>query len=902
MIDNSGSCKNWHSLFFENLPDGILYIEDQIIRDCNKVILSLLNISEKKHIIGLHPSELSPPFQPDGQSSREKANLMMAEASRLGSQRFEWVHRHNGGDIHIEVLLFSVPTDERKAMFAVWSDITKRKTDEISLIQSEKKYRALFENATWGIFQSSVEGNLLFINRSMAELFGYDSPEEMTSKIKRLGTQLYVKPSDRRKFVRVMSKKNRVEHFEAEFRKKDGTKVWISINAYAVTKEDGSTAYYEGNIHDVTNRRLAEEKLRISKQFLSDAVNFLPDATFAVNRNKKIIVWNRAMEVMTGVPARKMLGKDSEACTVLFYGKQKRKKHYIMDLLWEPDADVGSSYLRVKQEDEAICAEAFCPALYGGNGAYVVAKMSPICATDGRMVAAIESIRDVTEQKQTEKALHQSLDRFRLLCENVPLGIIQIDYDGAISYINQQFEMMFGYGLCDLQDIRALQEITKDVDNGTYNHYEGMNNQYRGLFGIYCKDGKERIVQTTSSHIGENVEIRTYQDVTIQYKIEAQLRQSQKMEAVGTLAGGIAHDFNNILGAIIGYTEMAVKGLSGEHKSLEYYLKQVLSGCIRARDLVKQILFFSRRTEHKLSPVRISPLIRDSVKLIRASTPSNIKILQSLSASEDTIYADPIQIHQIIMNLCTNAVYAMKGSNGILTVELRNIELSDDQGLDTGLPYGSYVRLTVRDTGIGIESNRIHRIFEPFYTTKPSGEGTGMGLAVVHGIVKSYGGTIIVNSELNKGTIVKIYIPVLKNIELPAEENTAKSIVHGNERILFVDDEQSLVQFGRTMLSELGYHVTTETDSLQALKTFRDNPQNFDLVITDFMMPNMTGYALSLAILAVRPDVPIILSTGYSDSISKEKAKEAGIREFVLKPLTTYELSTVIRRALQGKA
>jgi CheY-like chemotaxis protein len=244
----------------------------------------------------------------------------------------------------------------------------------------------------------------------------------------------------------------------------------------------------------------------------------------------------------------------------------------------------------------------------------------------------------------------------------------------------------------------------------------------------------------------------------------------------------------------------------------------------------------------------------------------------------------------------------MKGSNGILTIELRDVELNDLRELDTGLPQGAYVCLTVRDTGTGIESDKIHRIFEPFYTTKPSGEGTGMGLAVVHGIVKSCGGAVSVTSEPDNGTIVGVYFPLLNNIEVSDRKDRVVKPAHGNERILFVDDEQSLVRLGHTLLSELGYQVTMEADSLQAWKTFRDNPDRFDLVITDYMMPNMTGFELAKKILKIRPDISIILCTGYSDSISKETANSAGIREYVLKPLTLQELSAVIQRAVSQKS
>jgi CheY-like chemotaxis protein len=372
------------------------------------------------------------------------------------------------------------------------------------------------------------------------------------------------------------------------------------------------------------------------------------------------------------------------------------------------------------------------------------------------------------------------------------------------------------------------------------------------------------------------------------------------MEAIGTLAGGIAHDFNNILSAVIGYTQIALDDVP-KGTLLQSNLKEVLKAGRRARDVVKQILAFSRQTEQERKPLEISLIVKEALKLLRASLPATIEIRQNIGTDLGTVLADATQIHQVLMNLCTNAAHAMGERGGILEVNLANVELgSDFTSRYPDIDPGPYLRLTVSDTGHGMHPSIMERIFNPFFTTKERGEGTGMGLAVVHGIVKGYGGTITVFSEPGEGSTFHIYLPLIDR-EVEPEAGIGEPIPTGNEHILFIDDERAIVDVGKQILERLGYDVVTITSSTAALELFRAQSDKFDLVITDMTMPNMTGEELARELMNIRPDIPIILCSGYSKKITEVKTKDIGIRAFVVKPILKREIAETIRRVLDEK-
>jgi len=380
-------------------------------------------------------------------------------------------------------------------------------------------------------------------------------------------------------------------------------------------------------------------------------------------------------------------------------------------------------------------------------------------------------------------------------------------------------------------------------------------------------------------------------------KLEAKLRQAQKMEAIGTLAGGIAHDFNNILGAIIGYAELAMMEVP-DGSRVKHDLMEVFKAGHRARELVKQILSFSRQSDQERMPIQMRSIVNESIKMLRASLPTTIEIRQNIESDIATIEADPTQMQQVIMNFCTNALHAMSEEGGILEINLSETELDSYTASQyPDLSPGKYVRLTVSDTGHGMDKDVMERIFEPYFTTKEVGEGTGLGLAVVHGIVKDHGGTITVYSEPEKGTTFHVYLPVIEKAEEP-EKETVEPLPTGYERILFIDDEPGLVEIGKQMLEKLGYDVVVRTSSIESLELFREQPDRFNLVITDMTMPQMTGDKLAQELMQIRPDIPIIICTGFSERMTEEKAKEMGIKAFAMKPLVMRDLANTVRKVL----
>ncbi|HEX2964906.1 MAG TPA: ATP-binding protein, partial [Syntrophorhabdaceae bacterium] len=373
---------------------------------------------------------------------------------------------------------------------------------------------------------------------------------------------------------------------------------------------------------------------------------------------------------------------------------------------------------------------------------------------------------------------------------------------------------------------------------------------------------------------------------------EDQLRQSQKMEAIGTLAGGIAHDFNNILAGILGFTEMAIEDAEGLSQ-IEKSLSNVLKAAKRGRDLVKQILAFSRKTDYERNPFAVTPIIKETIKLLRASIPATVDIRLSTTAQSDVVNTSPTEIQQIIMNLSTNAFMAMEEKGGIL-----EISLSDAfQGGDT--TSGEYLQIIVKDTGMGMTPEVIQKAFDPFFTTREPGKGTGMGLAVVYGIVRNLNGSITVLSTPGEGSTFRIFLPKAK-VPASTEQDRSIDIQTGNETVLFVEDEEMLNDWGQTVLEKLGYIVHAFRDPQEALQAFIKDPGIFDVLITDQAMPGMTGSQLILEILALRKDLPVILCSGYAEPIPPERAAEIGISEVLLKPLTKYELAAAVRRVLDN--
>lgn len=528
----------------------------------------------------------------------------------------------------------------------------------------------------------------------------------------------------------------------------------------------------------------AEKALEDSREQLANIIDFLPDPTFVIDGQGKLISWNRAMEEMTGISAADMLGKGDYEYALPFY---RERRPMLVDLVHgEYNPEFEARFSRIEKKGSGLLVSEIYIPILGEKGLYLFATACPLHDSSGEIIGAIESIRDITEMK------HAQLDK---------------------------------------------------------------------------------------------------------EKLESQLRQAQKMEAIGTLAGGIAHDFNNILSAIIGYTELALIRAGSIDKN---YMQQVLGASLRAKDLVQKILSFSRvKKSEGFMPIEVVPLINESLKLLRASLPSTIDIRLKIETQRSVILGDATEIHQLLINLCTNAAQAMEEDAGALEISLSDA-VTDERAFPLHLKPGEFLRLTVSDTGRGISPENLDRIFEPYFTTKQVGKGSGLGLAMVHGIVERHKGAIYVYSTPGKGTTFSVYLP-RHDDDAAVQDDPASPVPGGAERILFVDDEPMLAELGKQMLEQLGYSVVAETNSVDALELFGSNPDQFELVITDYTMPNMTGAALTREVARIRPDVPVILCSGFADKMTEVKERKLGISAFIMKPLNRRTLAETIRQVLDGK-
>jgi PAS domain S-box-containing protein len=523
----------------------------------------------------------------------------------------------------------------------------------------------------------------------------------------------------------------------------------------------------------------------------------------------------------------------------------------------------------------------------------------------------VATVRDITERKTAEEALFRKEALLQAMLRNLPFDFWARDTQQRLIMQSDESVKLWG-------DLIANQDEDWNFDAITVENWR-RNNQ-KVLQGevvvedcsLITRDGTRRdfhslVVpiregETILGILGINIDITERNLAELERKaLQTQLIQAQKMEAIGTLAGGIAHDFNNILGAIFGYAELARENAPPDSVIVRN-LNRILEASERAASLVRQILSFSRQDKIKRVPLEPVQLIKEAIQLLRPTLPSTIEIRQQLPASSLLILADPTQIHQIMMNLCTNAFHAMEHGGGILTISVRDRELAqtDPQRYPHVRP-GKYVELSISDTGVGVPEEIRGKIFDPYFTTKKVGKGTGMGLAITHGIVTSAGGFITCDSEVGKGTTFTIFFPA---IEQGGQERLAleQTDVQGQGRILFVDDELPLAEMGRAMLERLGYTVTVSTGSSEALTIFQQDRDYFDAIITDQTMPGMTGLDFAKKVLALRPDIPIILCTGFSSIVDEQLAKECGIQGFVMKPFKREEIAVLLRKLLNRES
>ena len=617
------------------------------------------------------------------------------------------------------------------------------------------------------------------------------------------------------------------------------------------------------------------------------------------------ILWDEGYEPVT-------TGTCAEAIQI---ARQKQPGAAFLDLKL-PDGAGTTLLADLKRLDpECICTivtayadlDSAVAALEKGAYQYLQKPVRPL-----ELLNLLEKIFDIIDLRiakyQAEEKLRESENRFRAIFETAEDAIFMKDRNRKFVLINPKAEPFLGFPASALightadeffdqdnakkvraSDIRVLEGET--VEEDCVRLVDGVTLTYQ-VIGAPMYDASGQVSGICS----------IARDITDKLRMEAQLAQAQKMEAIGTIAGGIAHDFNNILGAIVGYTELAQLDLS-EGSPTRAHLDAMLISAKRATDLVKQILAFSHQDWQIAKPIHLTPVVKECLELMRASLPTTINLQQKIADDPGVVRANPTQVQQLLMNLITNAAHSMEDEGGSIYVGLENINF-DRQVLTTcgHLNSGAYLMLTVRDTGHGMDGATQKKIFDPYFTTKDKGVGTGLGLAVVQGIVTKAGGSIAVESEVGKGTKFRVYLPRIENEVAQSEpEVTPEPIPEGRECILFVDDETSLANIGEQILKKLGYEVIAKTNPREALEVFREQPDKIDLVVTDHTMPHMTGDKLARHILELKPGIPVIICSGFSESMNKKKAESLGVRKFVMKPLEMRELAETIRRILDER-
>ena len=656
------------------------------------------------------------------------------------------------------------------------------------------------------------------------------------------------------------------------------------------------------------DRTNTKDKLQKCEKLMQQMLDTIPDLIWAKDSQGRYLFANQQI-------CDKLLmcnsGNEAIGRTDLYFARRERAHGH------------EHTFGEVCSDSDKIVRESGKPGNfleYGkirGKNLVLDVHKSPILDDDGTVIGTIGCGRDVTKEKETERALLNASSQFlQMASEMENIAVQGYDQNREVTFWNGASEKLYGYSREEalgrkLEDLIIPESMKEDVIAAIARWHEYGEKIPSSELILKHKSGDDVVVFSSHTlHDTANGKEMFCIDIDLmpvkraeeeKRKLAVQLEKAQRLEAIGTLAGGIAHDFNNILSAIMGYSEIAKKELPAD-SVLHDDLDAILQASDRAANLVRQILTFSRRREHEKKAIRVRPVVEEAMKMMRSSMPSTIEIVADLDAESDVIRAEPTMIHQVVVNLCTNALQAMKNQKGVLAVGLSNEEMKEDSIKSVWeVKRGPYIVLSVEDNGHGMDETVMAQMFEPYFTTKAREEGTGLGLATVHGIVTDCKGFIQVQSTVGEGTVFRVYLPIMEEEPDPSKAAGADSLPTGNEHILLVDDEIALCNVGTILLSGLGYQVTATTSSHDALDMIKREKDRFDLVISDQTMPVLTGIELARAILELNPDMPIMLYSGYSTSITEDDARRIGIRRVISKPLRRKMLAENVRNVLDGR-
>ena len=819
-----------------------------------------------------------------------------------GADRFESKHRRKDGvifDVEVSVQLHK---EDGEQFVCFIRDITDRKEAENELREKEERFKLAMEASKDGLYEWDLETREIYYSPGWKRMLGYE-PDELPNDFS--VWEKLTKPEDVQRSWQIMNEvvEGKRERFVAEFemRHKEGHWVNVLSRANLYKNSGGNPVRVIGTHVDITENKRQRDRLRLSEsrhrkaQQMGKVGNWEFDMQtsefWGSDEAKKIYGFDLAKDTFTI--------EEVESCIP----ERDRVHHALVDLIGR-----GTPY---DLEFDIITKDT------GKTKTVIsIAELEKDAAGTPEKISGV--IQDITRRKQAENALESERRFLTTVFDNIEEAIVICDENGSLTRFNEAARRLHGL---------PEKNIMPEHWAGYYSLFrkDGITPMpveeiplYRALKGQHVRSAEMVVAarnksprflvcngQSLTDHTGAIIgAVVVMHDDTERRKAEiereklqAQLHVTQKMESIGTLAGGIAHDFNNILFPIMGMAELLKEDFSPGTYEYEN-LHEIISAGKRGRDLVQHILAIGRQTQHDTIPVRIQMVLKEVLQLSRSTIPANVSIVHDIQKNCSAVKADPTQIHQVAMNLITNAAHSLEDDAGEISVTLKEIELKTEDLTGANQDPGRYALLTVSDTGRGIEPEVMEKIFDPYFTTKEQGKGTGLGLSVVHGIVRGYGGDIQVESKAGEGTTFRVYLPVVKKMQEIEGAKEDRFVPTGNERILVVDDEAAIIKLEETLLKKLGYKVTSRTGSIEALEKFRKDPYAFDLVLTDMAMPNMTGEKLAMEMISIRPDLPVIMCTGFSERIDKQKAEAIGVKGFLMKPVVNRDLARTVRKVL----
>ncbi|MCP3871885.1 MAG: PAS domain S-box protein [Desulfobacteraceae bacterium] len=866
--------------------DEILWINSEAqLMYVNDAACKALRYS-RKELLSMKIGHIDPDFKLENWETR------LAELHDVKSHRFETRHRSKDGQIFpVEVVSNFMIFEGQKGCLSIVRDITDRKKAEQAIKDSEAKFRELAEMLPETIFELDLKGRLTFVNKKAFDLFGYTANDFS----KGINVIDFVVETDQEKALSNIGRILRGEALgftEYEVKKKDGTIFIAKFHSSAIIKK-GVPVGIRGFLIDVTQEKHIQEILTQSEKRYRRLFEKSKDAILII-RDQNFIDCNQATVDMLGYNTKEQLlltHPSSLSPPVQPDGKDSYTKANEMMAEAIKNGSHRFEWLHTRSNGSVFPVEVLLTTIPCESGGYEIHTIW----------------RDITERKQAETALHESERHLRAILESNPDPMVVYNLKGYPQYLNPAFTKIFGWNLEELKGAKipfVPENQKKRSSDLLHQLYSDGNPVSFETERLTKKNRVLDIIVSAAVDKDDNGEpigmVVNLTDVTSQKKLEMQYKQAQKMEAIGTLAGGIAHDFNNILSGMFGYSQLAQRDIEHPDK-VKKHLAQIVKGAKRSANLVQQILTFSRQSEYQKMSLGLHLVVKESIMLLRPSIPATIEIKTDIT-SKAVVHADPTKMHQLIINLCTNAYHAMSESGGILSISLSEVEISNFKNLKGKKVYpGNYIKLEVTDTGYGMDEKVLDKAFDPYFTTKQIGKGTGFGLSLVHAIVEEHKGILEVHSEPEKGSSFYIFLPIIdKKIHSHNGAKNKNTKIEGTESIMVVDDEEDIRLITKELLENYGYHVYLYENGLDAYRDFVKNPRHFDLIVSDMTMPGMTGDKLASKMLNIRPNLPIILCTGFSENFSEEQAYDIGIKKFFYKPISNTDLVHSMRNILDN--